>query len=599
MEHLRERHAINPFTEEKIPIWISEYVLKDYGTGAIMAVPSDDDRDYRFATHFDLPIIEIIDRSDYPNAGREDKVGTMVNSRLLNGMEVKDAIPAIICEIEDRNIGTGRVNYKLRDAIYSRQRYWGEPFPIVYDTDGIAHAMNISDLPLELPELDDFKPASGAKSPLARVTDWVNMPDGYTRETDTMPGFAGSSWYYLRYMDVDNDTEFASQDAINYWKDVDLYIGGAEHAVGHLMYARFWHKFLYDKNLVPVKEPFRKLVNQGMIQGIIESMYLDKEKKDGYNRFLCAGLAVQEISEGKEFVQIPVHVDFVEEYGADNSYMSKQSIEQFIAWRPEFADAVFECSKGTYHKGVFTPKKGEATHLFTVSEVGKMSKRYFNVVNPDRVIERYGADCFRMYEMFLGPIDQAKPWDTNGIDGISKFLRRFWSLFYDENDNWLVIEGDAATKEELKPLHATIKKVTEYIERFSFNTCVSAFMVCVNELKSLHCHKKAVLQDLVILMAPFAPHITEELWHALGNTTSVHHATYPEYNAEYLKEDSVTYPISINGKKRALADLPSDASKEDLEVAALAMPEIQKYTEGKTVRKVIVVPGRMINVVVS
>lgn len=590
-------YAINPFNQEKIPIWIAEYVLKDYGTGAIMAVPADDERDRRFAEKFGLPIVEIIDKSMHPGATIEDKLGIMINSDFLNGMEVLDAIDAILEKIEGMGIGKKQINYKLRDAIYSRQRYWGEPFPIVYDTDGVAHAMPLEDLPLELPELEDFKPASGAKSPLARAEDWVNLPNGWKRETDTMPGFAGSSWYFLRYMDAGNDKEFASQKALNYWRDVDLYIGGTEHAVGHLMYSRFWHKFLYDKGLVPTKEPYRKLLNQGMIQGVIESIYLMKEKVDGHSKFVCAKFAKQ--NNITDYVKIPVLVDYVSDYGSPDSYLDVAGIKNFIEWRPEYADAIFESAGGVFHKGNFTPK-GDAKdmRLTTFSEVGKMSKSKYNVINPDDVVERYGADCFRMYEMFLGPIEQAKPWDTKGIDGVSKFLRKMWSLFYDENGKYLVTD-DAATKEELKTLHTAIKKVTEDIERFSFNTCVSGFMICVNELRSQNCSKRAILEPLVKLVAPFAPHQAEELWHQLGHETTVCEAEYPTHDEAHLVQDTISYPVSINGKKRDVVDLPAGMAPAELEKFALSLDSVQKWIDGKTVRKVIVVPGRMINIVVG
>jgi leucyl-tRNA synthetase len=589
-------YAINPLTREPIPIWIGEYVLKDYGTGAIMAVPSDDERDFRFATKFGLQVIQVIDKSDYPDAGREDKVGKMVNSGFLNGMEVKDAIQAILDKIEEEGTGSRQINYKLRDAIYSRQRYWGEPFPVIYDAEGVAHAMKEEDLPLELPELEDFKPASGGKSPLARNEEWVNFADGWTRETDTMPGFAGSSWYFLRYMDPHNEKAFASQEAVNYWKDVDLYVGGTEHAVGHLMYSRFWHKFLYDKGFVPTDEPFRKLINQGMIQGVIEYMYLQKEKEEGYNKFVCAGMVDKDREE--QFARIPVHVDFVNEYGSPDSHMDMNSIKKFMDWRPEYKDAIFECSLGVYHKGVFSPK-GEAvgSHLMTASEIGKMSKRYFNVVNPDDMVDRYGADCFRMYEMFLGPVEQSKPWDIKGIDGVSKFLKRFWDLFF--TGDQFEVSDEEPSREEWKILHMAIKKVRDDIERFSFNTCVSGFMVATNELRRLKCNKRAVLEQMVVLMAPFAPFVTEELWHRLGHEGTVHQAAYPEWEESYLKEDSITYPISINGKRRAEAQFPAETGKEELEKAAIAHEDIQKWIEGKQIRKVIVVPKRMINIVVG
>ena len=590
-------YAVNPLTGQNIPIWLGEYVLKDYGTGAIMAVPSDDERDHRFATKFGLEIIDVIDKSEYPNAGREDKVGKMINSGFLNGMEVKEAIEATLQKIEGDGLGSRQVNYRLRDAIYSRQRYWGEPFPIIYDEDGVAFGMATDDLPLELPELEDFKPASGGKSPLARAESWVSLPDGFHRETDTMPGFAGSSWYFLRYMDAHNDEAFASQDAVNYWQDVDLYVGGTEHAVGHLMYSRFWHKFLYDKGLVPTDEPFRKLINQGMIQGVIESMYMQKDKVDGYNRFVCSGLVGDEPD--TEFVKIPVHVDFVQEYGGNNSYMDTDSIKRFTDWRPEYQHAIFECGNGTYQDGKFTPKSdADGTHLVTISEVGKMSKSKYNVVNPDDVVERYGADCFRMYEMFLGPVEQAKPWDTKGIDGVSKFLRKFWGLFFDGQGNFAVSDAEPA-KEEMKILHSCIKKISDDIERFSFNTCVSGFMIATNDLQKVKSNKRVILEPMVTLLAPFAPHMAEELWHLLGHENSVTTATFPAFEASWLVEDSITYPVSINGKKRATADFPADTPKEELEKAAVALDEVQKWLDGKTVRKVIVVPKRMINIVVS
>ncbi len=587
-------YAINPFTNERIPIWISEYVLAGYGTGAIMAVPSDDDRDKRFAEKFGLPIIDVVDKTDYPGATLQDKLGKMINSGFMNGMEVPEAIQAAIERIEEMGIGTGKVNYKLRDANYSRQRYWGEPIPITYDKDGVEHPMDIKDLPLVLPTLDDFKPTADGKAPLARKTDWVNLPNGHVRETDTMPGFAGSSWYFLRYMDPDNEDAFVSEKAVKYWESVDLYIGGAEHAVGHLMYSRFWHKFLYDKGLVPTDEPFKKLVNQGMIQGVIEYMYMNKEKVNGFSHFICAKKIKEKGADG--FTRIPVNVNFIQEYGSPDSYLNINSIKQFIDWRPEYKDAIFECGKGTYHKGEFTPNSDATdTHLLTESEVGKMGKRYYNAVNPDDIIAQYGADCFRMYEMFLGPLEQAKPWDTKGIEGVSKFLRKLWSLFYTETD--LIITEEKATKEEMKVLHTAIKKVAQDIERLSFNTCVSAFMVCVNDLRKLKCHKKEVLEQLAILIAPFAPHIAEEFWHILGNEGSVNLVSYPVADEKWLKEDSISYPICINGKKRAVAHFSPDAPKDEMEKTAIGMDVIQKWLEGKSVKKVIVVPKRMVNIV--
>ncbi len=582
-------YAIHPFTQEKIPVWIGEYVLKDYGTGAIMAVPSDDERDMAFAQKFGLPIIDVIDKTNYPGATLHDKLGIVINSDFLNGMEVPDAIQMMLVRVEEMGIGTRKVNYKLRDANYSRQRYWGEPFPIYYDSDGVSHALKESELPLELPDLDDFKPAAGGKSPLARLHSWVDLGNGNTRETDTMPGFAGSSWYFLRYMDAQNENEFASQDSIHYWKDVDLYIGGTEHAVGHLMYSRFWHKFLYDKGLVPTTEPFKKLVNQGMIQGVIEYLYMEKQKTGGNNTFVC----FSEASKNPErYAKIPVFIQFVKNYGTQGSHLDKKGIESFVEWMPDYKSAQFKSGLGTYSI-VDMP---EHFIIYTGSEVGKMSKRYHNVVNPDDIVGRYGADCFRMYEMFLGPIDQAKPWDTKGIDGVAKFLRKFWSL-YVENGNWRI---DASPPDEasLRILHATIKKVTEDIEKLSFNTAVSAFMVCVNELKKSETRSKEILEPLLVLMAPFAPFITEELYSQSGHTHSVHSATYPSWDEEYLKKDSIEYPVCINGKKRDTITVSADIDKNDLEKIVIELDGIKKWMNGKNPKKIIVVPGRMVNIVV-
>lgn len=590
-------YAINPFTNTKIPIWIGEYVLKDYGTGAIMAVPSDDERDNKFATKFGLEIIDVVDKSKYPGATLHDKVGIIKNSGFLNGMEVPEAITAACKKAEEMGIGEMHINYKLRDANFGRQRYWGEPFPVMYDADGLAHVLKVEDLPLELPDTEDFKPAKGGRSPLARMEDWTNLPNGFTRETDVMPAVAGSSWYFLRYMDPGNEEAFASQNAVNYWQDVDLYVGGAEHAVAHLMYARFWHKFLYDKGLVPTNEPFKKLVNQGMIQGVIEHIYLDKNSPEDARRFVSADMVSDE--DMGNYAKIYAHIDFVSDYGKEDSYLTAEGIQKYLDWRPIYKDAAFESKDGVFKDGKVTLKEGATQFRFnTHSEVGKMSKSRYNVINPDTVISRYGTDCFRMYEMFLGPIEQSKPWDTNGIDGVSKFLKRFWSLFFDNNGNWSVSD-EAPSNDEYKILHTAIKKVTEDIERFSFNTCVSGFMVCTNDLRKWKCNKKAILKELTILLAPFAPHVTEEIWSRLGESGSVHHATYPTYDEAYLKEDSIEYPVSINGKKRGTTNFPSDASKEEMEKAALELEVVKKWAEGKTIRKVIVVPKRMINVVIG
>jgi leucyl-tRNA synthetase len=556
-------YAKHPFTGENIPIWISEYVLIDYGTGAIMAVPSDDDRDHAFASHFGLNIIEICDKSEYPNASKADKVGKMINSDFLNGMEVKDAIEKVIEKLTEKGIGQLKVNYKLRDANFSRQRYWGEPFPIAYKDD-IPHALPVGELPLELPDVEDIKPVGG-KAPLSKVADWKYL--GMPLDTDTMPGNAGSSWYFLRYMDPSNPTEFCSKEALDYWQDVDLYIGGTEHAVGHLMYARFWHKFLYDLAYVPTQEPFKKLINQGMIQGesafeykvVNENKYVSYNLKDEYNT-------------------IPIHVaiNLVNDKG-------ELDLEAVKAWRPEHVDAEFVLEDGKYIVG---------------HEVEKMSKSKHNVVNPDDVIEDYGADCFRMFEMFLGPIENHKPWQTKGIDGVAKFLRKTWNLFHDVDDQ-LILNDEPATDKELKVLHTCIKKVNEDIERFSFNTCISAFMICVNDLGELKCHKREILEDLVKLLSPFAPHLAEELWERLGYTTSVvKDVSYPEVNEEYLTESVINYPVSINGKMRVKIDLPADINSDDAKRIVLANDIVQKWVEDKDLKKFIFVPGRIVNIVV-
>ena len=589
-------YAINPFNNKKMPIWIGEYVLAGYGTGAIMAVPSDDERDLTFATKFGLEVVDVIDKSKYPNATLSDKLGVMINSGELDGMEVKDAITKVCTLVEEKGIGKAKINYKMRDANFSRQRYWGEPFPVVYDKDGLVSMISKEELPLELPDTTDFKPSGDGKSVLARIKSYSELPDGSTRETDTMPAVAGSSWYFLRYMDPNNDEAFASESALSYWQDVDLYVGGAEHAVSHLLYSRFWHKFLYDKGYVPTEEPFKKLINQGMIQGVIESIYLLREKKEGEYHFMCAKM-VDDL-DIEDAVPLPVHVSFVSEYGTEKSHLNISGIKEFMKWRPEYNNAYFECGLGTLHKGRWTRKGNkEDSFLLTKSEVGKMSKRYYNVINPDDVIEEHGSDVFRMYEMFLGPIEQSKPWDINSISGVSKFLKRFWGMFFKE-EQFLLSDAEP-TKEELKIYHATVKKVRHDIERFSFNTCVSAFMECVNNLRKLKCNKKAILEPLVVLLAPFAPFITEELWQLMGNSGSVHHSTFPQFEEKYLVEDSISYPISINGKKRALHDFPAGTAKDVLEKEALALEEIKKWTEGKEIKKIIVVPNKMINIVVA
>ena len=571
--------AQNPLSGRRLPIYIAEYVLMDYGTGAIMAVPSDDERDERFAKHFGLDIVRVVNRPEGVKAS--DKAGTIINSGLLDGLEVSEAIPAAIAEVERLGVGEGTVAYRLRDANFSRQRYWGEPFPIIYDEEGIASRVPDEDLPVVLPPLDDFKPASSGAGPLSRAKEWLHEVPGHTRETDTMPAVAGSSWYFLRFMDPHNEAALADRDVMAYWGSVDLYVGGTEHAVSHLLYARFWQKFLFDLGVVPVAEPFQKLINQGMIQAIEETLYLHKADK----YFASAELVTEQNSD--DFARIFVSVDLVSDYGFDDrpSYLSATQIEQFRQWRPDFATTEF--------------RFGESGDKFlTHSELGKMSKSRHNVVNPDDIIARYGADCFRMYEMFLGPIEQHKPWNVNGIEGVAKFLRRFYSLYFDEQDQLAVTDLDP-TEAQLKTLHGTIKKVHEDIERFSMNTCISSFMICVNDLRASSCSSRSILEPLARLIAPFAPFLSEEIWSQLGHETSVHTADYPQHEERYLVESEIEYPISVNGKKRLTANFPAEADATTLEAEAKALEALQPYLAGGEIKKVIVVPGRMINFVVG
>ena len=673
-------YAINPINGEKIPIWIADYVLAGYGTGAIMAVPAHDSRDFAFARHFNLPILQVVGK-----AGEQDsdpaqwetsydaKEGVMIHSGFLNGMQVKEAIRAAIDKLEAMGIGKGKVNFRLRDAIFSRQRYWGEPFPIYYK-DGMPYPLPEDELPLKLPEVDKYLPTETGEPPLARAKNWKTK-EGYPLETNTMPGFAGSSGYYLRYMDPHNQNEYFSKEANQYWRNVDLYIGGDEHAAGHLIYSRFWNKFLYDLGLACEPEPFKKLINQGKIQGrssfvyrvnmekyaeyllwerikqmgmahevvrkykdgrrqfdfyhkakdlIIEIKSRDKlEKLEPYyeeyvketnKRLILIPVAdiienldvtINEITQALENTQTgvifnqgeirelkplfvsknikdralystPLHVDI---NLVDNDVLD---IEAFKQWRPEFADAEFVLEDGKYICGY---------------EVEKMSKSKHNVQNPDDLIEKYGADTLRLYEMFLGPIDQDKPWDTKGIEGVYRFLRKLWRLYFDEDQ--LIVTDDPAGEAEQKVIHKTIKKIHDDIERFSFNTGVSAFMICVNELTELNCHKREVLEPLVVLLEPYAPHIAEELWASLGYKGGVSRIPFPEFDEKYLKEAHFSYPVSFNGKMRFKLDLPVDLSKEEIEKAVLAADEAQRWLEGKTIRKVIVVPKRIVNVVVG
>ena len=614
-------YAVHPFTGDDIPVYVSNYVLIDYGSGAIMAVPAGDERDLRFAETFDLNIREIVERSG-DQTDIESKEGKMINSDFLNGLSIPDAINAALDKVESSGIGNKLINFKLRDANYSRQRYWGEPFPIAYDEHGVAHSLK--DLPLELPAIKDFKPAGDGSSPIAKATEWVNAEEGLKRETDTMPGFAGSSWYFLRYMDPHNAEAPFSTDAINYWKDVDLYIGGAEHAVGHLLYSRTWHKFMFDMGLTVTEEPFKKLINQGMIQGISEKTFFVKDvqnevyfKNDQGQWEATAMHRPTQIFISSELIhdypsksssdqkdldgisEMTVHIDYIKDYGASTGgYLDLDGIKKFTQWRPEFAEAAFVTANGYFQHWRFNSiVPGEPARFNTKAEVEKMSKSKFNVINPDKVIEANGADVFRMYEMFLGPLEQAKPWDIKGIEGVSKFIKRFWSLFFDENDFFKVSE-DAPNEEALKVLHKTIKKIGEDIEKFSFNTCVSAFMIALNDFKKMEVNNRAILEPMVIILSPFAPFMMEELWQLLGHKESVHKAQWPVFDEKYTIDNIISYPICINGKKRDLYDFPLTATDEEITTTALARPEIIKWLEGKAPKKVIVVKGKMVNLVV-
>lgn len=559
-------YAINPFNGNLLQIWISEYVLSGYGTGAIMAVPAHDSRDYSFAKKFDLPIIPVIDNGediDISEASYDAKIGKMINSDIINGMEVCDAISFIIEELERKNIGKGKINYRLRDAIFSRQRYWGEPFPIYYK-DGLPYPIDENKLPLRLPEVDKYLPTEKGEPPLGRANNW-NTEEGYHYELNTMPGFAGSSAYYLRYMDPHNDKALVSKEANEYWRNVDLYMGGAEHATGHLIYSRFWNMFLFDIGEICEEEPFHKLVNQGMIQGRSNFVYRIK----GTNTFVSYGL-----KNDYETTEIHVDVNIV-----NNDILDTKA---FKNWLPEYKDAEFVLEDGRYKCGC---------------AVEKMSKSMFNVVNPDHIIEEYGADTLRLYEMFLGPIEAHKPWDTNGIDGVYKFIRKFWNLFFKDDNFYL--SDEKANKEELKILHKTIKKIEYDIDNFSFNTSIPAFMICTNELNSLKCNKKEILEPLIILISPFAPHIAEELWNLCGNNSSIIDAKFPEYDEKYLVEDSYEYPVSFNGKMRFKLELPLDMNQNEVEEKIKSLPESEKWIEGKSIKKIIFIKGKIINIVVG
>ncbi len=560
-------YAINPVTGKEIPIYISDYVLAGYGTGAIMAVPAHDSRDYAFARHFDLPIVPLIEGADVSEESFDAKDGIMMNSsneRLqLNGLQVKDAIAKTKQYIEEAGIGKVKVNYRLRDAIFSRQRYWGEPFPIYYDEDGQPQSLDESELPLRLPEVDKFLPTETGEPPLGRAHNWV-AANGRPLELNTMPGFAGSSAYYLRYMDPHNDEALVSKRANEYWRQVDLYVGGTEHATGHLIYSRFWNKFLYDYGYVCEAEPFRKLVNQGMIQGRSNFVYRIKDT----NTFVSYNLK-------KDYDTTPIHVDV---NIVSNDVLD---LERFKAWRPEFANAEFILEDGKYVCGW---------------AIEKMSKSMFNVVNPDDIVERYGADTLRLYEMFLGPVEASKPWDTNGIDGVNRFLKRLWGQFFKGDELQLTDEQPSA--EALKSIHKLIKKVSQDIEQFSYNTSVAAFMICSNELSGMKCRSKSVYHDFVILLSPFAPHIAEELWHVLGEQGTVCDAQWPTWNDEYLKESVVKYTVLFNGKPRFNIEVPAGTTSDEVQAQALAHEGAARWLDGKQPKKVIVVPNKIVNVVV-
>jgi leucyl-tRNA synthetase len=614
-------YAVNPFNGEELQVWIGDYVLAGYGTGAVMAVPGHDARDHAFAKHFNLPIREVISGGDVTIEAYEPKEGLCVNSDFLNGIVAKEAINMMIDKIEERKLGLRKVNYRLRDAIFSRQRYWGEPFPVYY-RNGIPYVLNESELPLELPDVDAYLPTESGEPPLARAKNWKTK-DGYPLECNTMPGFAGSSAYYLRYMDSKNDKELVSKEKNKYWENVDLYIGGAEHATGHLIYARFWNKFLFDLGLICKDEPFKKLINQGMIQGrsnfIFRIIYNDIPR----NVFISKHRISSENWDNEEIELLKAHIgkDFnpnilfenldkllsdIEStsyqksmyivLGNDKLYIQPLhvdvnlvltdylDIEKYKEQNPEFRDAYFVCNK--------TTEKYSCGSL-----VEKMSKSKYNVVNPDDLVEKYGADTLRLYEMFLGPLEQAKPWDTNGIEGVFRFIRKLWKLYHD-NNNQLNISDEPPTKEELKVLHKTIKKTQEDIERFSFNTTVSSFMICVNELTDLKCNKRAILNDLAVIISPYAPHIAEELWSLLGNKESITYTDFPEFKAEYIIENTFNYAISFNGKMRFTMELPADMNPKDIEKTVLSSADAQKWLEGKTPKKVIVVPKKIVNIVI-
>lgn len=555
-------YAEHPFSGEKIPVWVGDYVLAGYGTGAVMAVPGHDSRDYAFARHFGIDIKEVVSDGDLSKEAYEAKEGTIVNSDFLNGLSVKEAIAKAIEAIEQKGIGKRRVNYRLRDAIFSRQRYWGEPIP-VYFKDDVPYTLDESKLPLVLPEVDKYLPTEDGEPPLARAKDW-KTPEGYPLETNTMPGWAGSSWYFIRYMDPHNSERFADEKAINYWRDVDMYVGGAEHATGHLLYVRFWTKFLYDRGYIPVNEPAKKLINQGMIQGVSSFVY----RINGTNKYVS-----YHQKQNYETTALHVDVSIVKDNVLD--------IDPFRSWLPENKDAEFILDDGKYICG---------------SEVEKMSKSKHNVVNPDEMVDQYGADTLRMYEMFLGPVEQSKPWNTNGITGVYGFIRKYWKLFHLSGS--FSVSPEQPSKAELKILHKTIKKITDDIERFSFNTSVATFMICVNELTDLKCNKRQILEPLTKLLSPYAPHIAEEVWSLLGNNSSISGVEWPVAEEQYLTDDSFSYPVSFNGKTKFNLEIPLNLSNAEIQERVLTAEETQKFLGDKAIKKVIVVPGRIVNIVI-
>ncbi len=619
-------YVVNPFNNEKIQVWIADYVLAGYGTGAVMAVPSSDTRDYAFAKYFNLPVVDVLEGpySDITKDNFDPKSGKMIHSDFLNGLPWNEAVEKALEKVEALEIGERKINYRMRDAIFGRQRYWGEPFPIYYQ-DGLPKLVAEQDLPVTLPEIDEYKPTASGEPPLARAKDWKyslspnpSPKESYPFELTTMPGWAGSSWYWFRYMaspEERKENVFAPKSALQYWKEVDLYIGGSEHATGHLLYSRFWCKALKDLGYVESEEPFKKLINQGHIQGVSQKIFFtgnnSTEAISASNTFMYDGELIS-IKDAKiAFYTYDKVIEYQKKNPAwveknlrdihvDIQYVTSETldIDQFLKWRPEFIGSIFFCKGGYYLNGKFTAINSHLTEstFLTKPEVEKMSKSKYNVVNPDDIIESYGADTLRMYEMFLGPLEQSKPWNTHGIDGVYKFLRRFWNLFHNEKGNVNVSDAEPS-QGELKVLHKTIKKIEQDVDTFSFNTSVSELMICVNELTSLKSNKRAILEPLVISLSPFAPHIAEELWEKLGHGDSIFRASFPEYKEEYLKENSFEYPISINGRVRAKMEFALDMPKEDIEKLVMTSEIIQKWTEGKAPKKVIIVQGKIVNVV--